>query len=332
MKDEQNDTELQPVADPADHAAATPEQPADPAPEPAHDLCPDVDVTGNDIPDPGREFSDAAENSDRDVEPTCGEVADLAHETSAVNKSGDAEGRQRLLLGPSPTIAGEKPAEFERIMAALRTDYPRESGGRVLRQWLIETAALKMLTARRGTRAERGAWQAALADSLLRRLVDHAALQELRRDDSCVLTQKDEAIEQGMSQRFWRAHQQISRAAVAGDSVALQRVEKDLGTGALEIDRAVDFGALYEVLASIDRVVRPANADAAAAFRQLEKRKKRAEKKRRGDQAAAPARGGPAIDLGTSELATRPEQALTATNTPTVIAPKAAGEDKGGGR
>jgi hypothetical protein len=287
---------------------------------------PDVDAvtpTGAKIAD---DSGDSAANA---VEPTDGDVASSAPESATAGQSGE---RSQLLLGPSPTIDGENPAEFERLLAALRADYPCNGGGGVLHEWLIETAALKMLTARRGTRAERGAWQAALADSLLRRLVDHAALNELRREDSAELTQKDEAIEQAMTQRFWRAQQQTSWAAVAGDSVALEQIEKNLGAGALEIDRAVDFGALYEVLARIDRVVRPANADGAAAFRQLEKRKKRAEKKRRVDQATAPTRGREAIDLGTSERATPSERTTTATNAPTVIAPKSTGGGNGGAR
>jgi hypothetical protein len=301
------------------------EQSADAASEPAQDL-----TNAKVVPPSGDEIAEDSGGLDANaVEPTDGEVASSARESAPGRQSGE---RSQLLLGPSPTIAGENPEEFSQLMAALRADYPREEGGQIFHEWRIETAALKMLTARRGTRAERGAWQAALADSLLSLLIDHAALKELRRDDSAELTQKDEAIDLAMTQRFWRAQQQMSGAAVAGDSVALEQIEKNLGAGALEIDRAVDFGALYEVLASIDRVVRPAHADGAAAFRQLEKRKKRAEKKRNVDQASAPTKGREAIDLGTSERATSSERTMTATNFPTVIAPEPTGEDNGGGR
>lgn len=71
--------------------------------------------------------------------------------------------------GPAPTVAGEDPREFEQIIAVLRADYANLGEGGILHQWHLEVAAWKMFTVRRGMRAQRGAWDAAIADSLQRR-------------------------------------------------------------------------------------------------------------------------------------------------------------------
>ena len=66
--------------------------------------------------------------------------------------------------GPAPTVAGEDPREFEQIIAVLRADYANLGEGGILHQWHLEVAAWKMFTVRRGMRAQRGAWDAAIAD------------------------------------------------------------------------------------------------------------------------------------------------------------------------
>jgi hypothetical protein len=265
-------------------------------------------------------------------EPDAGavEVNNSAPESAPAAERGEARSKlpSHSLLGPAPVVAGEDPGEFEQIIAELGADYPDTGESGLFRRWQIETAAVKIFAVKRGTRAQRGAWNAARADSLLRRLLDHAAFEELRLQENANVTQKDEPIESTFLQGFWREQQRISRAAVAGDPAALTRIEKALGSGALEIDSAVDYSSLYAVLADIDRVVRPAQADCDAAFRQLEKQKKRAAMKQKVHK-GTPAPGRDVPDVGPSEQASAPEQAET-TNPPTVFSPKPAGDADGG--
>jgi hypothetical protein len=238
MTDEKGVDE-QPVAF-ADWSAATPEQSANPALEPAHDPSPDVvNLTDHDVPDPARESSGTDESADA-----------------------PPDERSRLLIGPAPTIAGEDPGEFDQIIGALRADYGDPGEGRILREWLVEMAAWKMYTIRRGVRAERGTWETAIAYSQSRGVFD--------------------------------------------------------------------FGSLYLSLGIIDRVVRPAQADADAAFRQLEKGKKRAEKKWKKNKSTAQPTALDVLDLGPPPQASVHEQADTTTNPPTVIMPKPADDADGG--
>jgi len=236
-----------------------------------------------------------------------------------------ADARTRLLLGPAPTAAGEDPAEFSQLMAALEADYPDAGDGGVCRRWHLETAALKILTLRRGTRAERGAWNAATADALLRLVVDRAGVQVLDHDCNADVKQTDEAIELTFPQSWWRDQTRICRAAVAGDTAALEQVKKKLGSGgALETDGAIDFVALYDVLFNIARVVRPAQDEAEHAFRLLEKRKKCAAKKQK-VETTVPCADREVLDLRASKETSATEQLNATTNAPTVIAPRAGG-------
>ena len=219
--------------------------------------------------------------------------------------------------------------EFALLMEALRADYPDTGDSGVLRQWQVETAALKILTVRRGTRAQRGAWNAAVADSLFRRLVDRAALVALKIDHFADLSPDGEPIESKFRRSWHRERQQIARAAVAGDPAAIKQIRELLGSAALESDSAVDFIALYTVQAAIDRVARPAQADAEAAFRSLEKQRKRAARKQKKNQTTARVTGPEVLDLGAPEQISEFEQ-VTTTNPPTVVAPKATGDDDGG--
>jgi hypothetical protein len=352
----------------ADCSEATPEQPAEPAPELAQDPGPDgpdvVEVTGGDVDDtthegPGAEESaDSAasvieqtgEDGDDDtmheppraaesgapgadvVPPTAGDEVDKpAHQSARADESGNPrpEPPSRSLLGPGPVVAGEDPAEFERIIAELEADYPDTGEGDVLRRWQIENAAVKIFAVRRGTRAQRGVWNAAFVDALLRGMVDHAAVEVLKLQRHAGVRQSDEPVESTFRQAWFRRTKSICQAAVAGDAAALEEVVEKLGSDALEIDGAVDYSSLYAVLSAIDRVVRPAQADCDAAFRLLEKQKKRAGTKQKIHK-GTPAPGRDVPDLGPSEQTSAPEHAETTTNPPTVFFPKPAGDDDGG--
>jgi hypothetical protein len=268
-------------------------------------------------------------------EPDAGavEVNNSAPESAPAAERGEARSKlpSHSLLGPAPVVAGEDPEEFEQIFAQLEADYPDTGESDVLRRWQIENAAVKIFAVRRGTRAQRGVWNAAFADALLRRMTDQAAVEVLKLEQHAGVRQSDEPIESTFRQGWFRWAKKTCVAAVAGDPTALEQVEEKLGSDALEIDSAVDFDALYAVLASIDRVVRPAQTDGDAAFRSLEKLKKRAEKKRKTEQTTAPPTGR-VRNVGTSKRSRAPEQPKTTPNPPTVIVPKPTGDDDGGAR
>lgn len=189
--------------------------------------------------------------------------------------------RPRALLGPSPTIAGEAPGAFGDLVEALGSDYPETGATHIRRRWLLEAAALQMLTMRRGALAERCVWNAEIASSVHRRLVDWAAVEVLTQpenDGQRAPTQRDEAIEGTFRQSWWREQEQMARAAVSGDKAAIACVQARLGPDAMTINPRMDFGRVYGLLLSIERVVTPARVECERAFRALEKQQKRAKK------------------------------------------------------
>ena len=258
-------------------------------------------------------------------------------------KMSRARGSFRALLGPVPTIAGEDPGDFAAVLEALSRDYAESGIARVRHLWLIETVACRMLTVRRGTLAERNVWDAGIAESLQRRLLDLAAAEELAqrdKDGGPPLTQRDEGIEETLRQSWWRQQKQLARAAVSGDKAAIENIEKRLGPGTVKINAAVDFDKVYDSLTAIDRVVTSARAECENAFRALEKLQKRAKKhqiraqkvlphqKFESHEPASAAATDATTDAGVVKYP--PPEDTTTENVPTVIAPKPNADADGG--
>jgi hypothetical protein len=111
--------------------------------------------------------------------------------------------------------------------------------------------------------------------------------------------------------------------------VRAERGTWDAATAYAQSRGALDFPSLYLGLANIDRVVRPAQADADAVFRQLEKSKKRGKKKWKDIQTAAQPTATDVLDLAPRPQASVCEHAETLRNAPTVISPKPADDADG---
>ncbi len=229
---------------------------------------PDMSEISNPLPSPVGENDDGvAMNAEGESRNAAVTEASGAKKPASVTDAPD--------LFPAPTVvAGEDPARSEHTLTCLVAEFKPAS---LRERFLVDDVAHSQWKVGKVAEAERWIQNAAIAQSLLRKIVNRQVVEDVnagRRNPA----RTEEAIEHTWVQGWWRSWEYTVFAAVSGDVEAIKKVESKLGPGAVVCNVFVDFDALSESEILLERVATSARATREASFRMLDKIAKKKKK------------------------------------------------------
>jgi hypothetical protein len=184
-------------------------------------------------------------------------------------------------------VAGESASDFHKVLDGVSEEMRPQR----LREWfLAEQISYSEQKARRLRAASALVWNAGIAKSIHRQIVDIEAVELLahQQEKGLNLIQTDKSVEGFFSQEWWRRVQNEAFAAVSGDKEALEIIEDKLGRGTIALNVFTDFAAIMASEIQIDRCMAGTLTARDNAYKQLDKiaaQREKKNKKRKRDKA-----------------------------------------------
>jgi hypothetical protein len=179
----------------------------------------------------------------------------------------------RAILGPPPVVAGEDRGVYYQLLNMVIEEWDPQGH----RQWsLVKQIADSEWEAIRFRQARGWVFNAAIARSIFKQIVDHFCQQELlemEKRQEPFLRMEDPSIERKFGQWGFLQWRRKAFAAVLGDRAAIKQVEEKIGRGRVVMDAcaAGEFETCITPQLQIDRLFQSSLDSRDSAYDQLER-------------------------------------------------------------